>query len=132
MAMLWNSSLESPVDHSHGVEGDERIPTKRFRALKNSTVRAVFALLEAYLNGIAVDTLGDETVATLTDAQRRQLEEGDGARFVPFKQKLLEYPKIALRADQRPIDVDYLPLQRILNEQLREQIYFEIELDALS
>ena len=104
MAILWNSSLEltnkllpcNNVDH---------VKVKRFNALKRSTVKAAFNLIEAYLNGMGLDIMITQQVS---DKDHAKLSEWDKSKsrhkMLSLRDKLLQYPKIALQCDHPPLD----------------------------
>ena len=104
VAALWNSTLE--MSESLRTQRDPRPEfIKRTNALKRATAKSVFNLIEGYLNGIALDIslLWDTTPAT-----RIKLKEWDTERSRPrplsLRDKLLQYPKIALNAKHPPLD----------------------------
>jgi hypothetical protein len=93
-ALLWNDVVAAVVDDT-GVLGDDKIPGKRYRELKRSTIRAIFALIEGYLNGIAYDIALTTDIGTLSKAAREMLIERDDsgrARFKTLKEKIFAYP----------------------------------------
>lgn len=104
MAALWNNTLEvSESARTHGNEKAELI--KRKNALKRATAKAVFNLLEGYLNGIALDIyLSRDT----TPEEEMKLMEWDAERSRPrplsLRDKLLQYPKITLKKKHPPLD----------------------------
>lgn len=104
MAALWNNTLEvSESVRTHGSEEAELI--KRKNALKRATAKAVFNLLEGYLNGIALDiSLTRDT----TPDEEMKLREWDAKRSrqrpLSLRDKLLQYPKIALEKKHPPLD----------------------------
>jgi hypothetical protein len=106
LAMLWNDSVAAHTDGAGGVQGDARIPVKRFGALKRAAARALFALLEGYLNGIAVNIQWTMDLSSLTPAQREMILERDDQGRLKYKRlrdKALQYPKIAIGAQHPPI-----------------------------
>lgn len=152
-ALLWNDALDSVVDDS-AARGDDKIPGKRHRELKRSTIRAIFALLEGYLNGIAYDITLTTDVTALSKGAQEMLSERDAqgrAKFKTLREKLFGYPRLALSLEHSPLDernehVAYLlenerelrdafvhptPREEPGRAVLREFAYFEIELNAL-
>lgn len=151
VAMLWNDSYASRVEDT-GKTGDDRIPGKRHRELTRSTVRAAFALVEGYLNGIAHDVFITRDITSLSKNAQELLKERDEAglsRFKPLKAKLLGYPRLALNLEHAPIDEANCPEMAFILEKerqlrdavmhptpraepdrpiLREQSFYQIEL----
>jgi len=109
MAALWNNTLEvSELVRTNSGENAELI--KRKNALKRATAKAVFNLLEGYLNGIALDiSLTQDT----TPAEKTKLMEWDAQRSrsrpLSLRDKLLQYPKIALKKKHPPLDENNCP-----------------------
>lgn len=153
MALLWNDVVAHDEPISEAVLlGDARIPLKRAAILRRSAARAAFALLEGYLNGLALDILLTRT--GLTPAEREALEEtrGDEKRFAPVKlrDKILRYPRIAARKPHplfQETDCEALadvcrferqhrdslmhptPRVEVGREIAREEVYYDISLD---
>lgn len=153
LAMLWNECLANRTD-DRGLEFDQRIPGKKFRALKRSAVRAVFALLEGYLNGIAADILLTRASDSLSKKDFEMLRErgDDGrAKHQSLRNKLLQYPKLSIGAEHPPITGDEQDVALVLSRERewrdaamhpspqkrdgedvsREQTVFEIDLDDI-
>jgi hypothetical protein len=105
-ALLWNETTASEVhDRDRGALGDAKIPWKRHQELKRSVVRGVFALLEGYLNGIALDVELTTDLTTLSvGAMELILEHTDDgkARFKTLREKIFGYPRIALGPEHSP------------------------------
>jgi hypothetical protein len=110
VAMLWNEVAGIAVTSDH-VRDELKLPIKRFHVLTRSLVRAAFALLEGYMNGIAVDVL--MTRDDLTEPHRELLAESRGPHrtFAPVKlrDKILQYPKLALRREHPVVHEDSCP-----------------------
>jgi hypothetical protein len=106
-ALLWNDTAASEVpDRDLGAMGDSKIPWKRHEELKRSAVRGVFALLEGYLNGIALDVELTTDLTTLSvNARELILEHNDDgkARFKTLREKTFSYPRIALGLEHSPV-----------------------------
>lgn len=100
LAALWNDAWEKRDLRYPAVSKRE---LKHASALKRAAAKAAFGLLEAYLNGIAVDVLFTRT--DITDRDRAKLLERDGDRqfFLSLREKILQYPKIALRSVHPPL-----------------------------
>lgn len=148
--MLWNDVLSNEVDDRAAI-GDAKIHGKRFRVLKRSLVRATFALLEGYLNGLAIDILATRDHGGIGPGDLERLKEsgaGGHKKFQTLKSKLLHYPRIALdreaplfqegdfpamavvltkERELREAIVHPTPRLKEEREQQREQSYFEIE-----
>jgi hypothetical protein len=148
-ALLWNDVLDAEVEDAK-ARGDDKIAGKRYRELKRSTIRATFALIEGYLNGIAYDITLTTDVAGLSIGAREMLLERDPegrARFKNLMQKIFGYPRLALGLENSPIErlnehVAYIqdherelrdafvhptPRREPGQPVLREQTYYEFE-----
>ena len=104
-ALLWNDTATSEVQE-RATPGDGKLPTKRYRELQRSTIRAIFALIEGYLNGIAYDIELTTDLATLSAGAREMvLERTDDAktRFKTLREKIFAYPRIALGLEHSPV-----------------------------
>lgn len=104
-ALLWNDTAASET-HDRGAMGDAKIPWKRHQELKRSTVRAVFALIEGYLNGIALDIELTTDISTLSVGARELILERSDAgksRFKTLHEKIFGYPRIALGREHSPV-----------------------------
>lgn len=109
MAALWNNTLEvSKLVSADSNENAELIKLKN--ALKRATAKAVFNLLEGYLNGIALDI---SLTRDITPAETIKLTEWDAQHSRPrplsLRDKLLQYPKIALKKKHPPLDENNCP-----------------------
>lgn len=126
VAVLWNECVRS--ERPDGVAwGDDRIPKKRFRSLQRATARAVFALLEGYINGVAVDIQSVFDLAAIAPADRELLLEraADGRqRFKRFREKVLQYPKIAVLAQHPPINGENPDLALVLRREREWRDFF--------
>ena len=155
VALVWNDTLDTVGVDDSAARGDDKIPGKRHRELKRSAIRAIFALLEGYLNGIAYDVILTTDVNTFSNGAQEMLAERDTkgrARFKTLKQKLFGYPRVASGLEHSTVDeknehVAYLleherqlrdafvhPTPRPQPGQaiLREQIYYELDLNVVS
>lgn len=150
-ALLWNDMM----DAGEAIKRDDRkIADKRYRELKRSTIRALFALFEGYLNGIAYDVILTTDITTLSKGSQEMLTErtDDGrARFKTTKEKIFGYPKIALGLVHSSVDehnehVEYIlehekelrdafvhptPREESGQPVRREQTYYDFEFDAV-
>lgn len=152
-ALLWNDALAAATDDAV-ARGDDKIAGKRFRELKRSAIRAIFALLEGYMNGIACDVSLTVDIAALSKGARQMLLERDDdgrAQFKSFKEKVFGYPRLALGLRQSPVDERNVHLAHIFAQErllrdavvhptprndpdrlvLREQAFYEVELDVV-
>jgi len=108
MATLWNALLdaESFVNERHVVG------IKRRNALMRAVARAVFSLLEGMLNCIALDILIGRS-SSLSQDDRDKLEERDSrrekSRLLSLRDKLLQYPRIALGNPHPPLQESNCP-----------------------
>jgi len=77
----------------------DKQPFKQRLALTRATAKAAFNFVEGYLNGLATDVLIMEVVS---EQDRTKLSEWDDktrrVRFLSLREKLLQYPKIAVNA----------------------------------
>lgn len=111
MALLWDATLDASVEGKpHG--GSVRA-WKWVEALTRATVRSAFHLLEGYLNGMAFDIWITAKPNELSDDVKIKLTEWDSAlnRFRPLslRDKLLQYPKLAIRATHPPLQESNCP-----------------------
>ena len=103
MAAIWNAVADIPPDAEKPPLRDVQL-YKLAKALQRATIRCAFALIEGYLNGLAMDIYlsADPSAKTL-----EKLTEWDQAaskpRPLPLKEKITQYPKIAKGADTPPI-----------------------------
>ncbi len=152
MAVLWNMT----IGLYRTLKIDEQTQAhKRLNALLRATTKSAFSLIEGYLNSMSYDIQRTQTVS---HAQKTLLVEWDAAksrpRFLTLRDKILQYPKIALGSEQPPITENNCPeLAAILgleeglrhslihpnpqgdrrNEKVfREQIYLNIEIDEVA
>ena len=153
-ALLWNDTLTAEVNDA-GALKEDKIAGKRYRELKRSTIRALFALIEGYLNGIAYDIILTSDVSALSKGAREALLErsDDGrAKFKTLREKLFGYPRLALERKHSPVEeaddhVAYVlahehelrdafvhptPRRKPERPVLRERTYYEFELREVS
>lgn len=104
MAALWNNTLEVSESLRTACNNEPEL-IKRKNALKRATAKAVFNLIEGYLNGIALDIL---LIQDTTPVEKIKLKEWDVEHSRPrplsLRDKLLQYPKIALKTKHPPLD----------------------------
>lgn len=116
MAMLCNEASAKPPRFSpHDPTSRQQI--KRAAALQRSAVRAAFAFVEAYISGVAADIL--HLRPTLDTDIHDRLTEWSTKRQAPapvsFRDKLLQYPRIALGLQHPPLqESNCPPLARVL------------------
>lgn len=107
MTALYNDVLEAPEFETLPEAYDNPVSFKRKRALQRATIRAAFAVLEGYLNGLASDIMSDQQ-EKLSQAQWTQLMEWDAEakkhKTLSLRQKILQYPKIAIGVKHPPLD----------------------------
>ncbi len=151
-ALLWNDTASSEVrDRDRGATGDAKIPWKRHQELKRSTIRAVFALMESYMNGIAFDVELTTDLNALSVGARELVREqsDDGkARFKTFREKIFGYPRIALTVEHSPVQEENEHVKWVLEHErelrdaivhptprveqasvpVREQTYYDVDL----
>lgn len=113
MAMLFNISRE-PFEEANPID---KLKWKRRASLRRSAVKAIFNLLEGYINGIAWDVLLTRSVSA---KEETLLQEWDSSidRYKPLslRDKLLKYPRLAIQAEVPPIDEGRCPaMGEVLN-----------------
>jgi hypothetical protein len=101
MAALWNVAATA----TEAEEPETTVPdAKRAAALRRATAKAAFNLLEGYLNGLAVDI---QLLLAVSAKEKTLLQEWDEARNrhvrLSLRDKILEYVKLAARAQHPPI-----------------------------
>jgi hypothetical protein len=102
MATLWNAARSAT---EIADRPDSTFPQiKAATAFRRATAKAAFAVIEAYLNGIALDVL---RMRTVTSEVEEQLEEWsqrrDRPRYLALRDKILQYVKIACDVHEPPI-----------------------------
>ena len=157
MAALWNTALASSSKNrdSKSTPFDRKLAIKNTAALGRAAAKAAFNLLEGYLNGLALDILLTQSVS---DENRRILSEWDEERkrslSLSLRDKILQYPKIAIGRDHPPIQESSTPAMKLvlnLERQVRhalihptpwvsfrnpsedrEQIFFQLEIEDVA
>lgn len=114
LASLWNEAFRSEAIASK--KGSSKVQVKHSYALMRATAKAAFNLLEGYLNGLACDIT---LVKTVSDEDRSKLLEWDETngrvRFLSLRDKLLQYPKMAVEASHPPLNESSMPaMARVL------------------
>jgi hypothetical protein len=103
MAALWNDIADISPEFVDGPLRDI-YGYKRTKALLRATIRSAFALIEGYLNGLAMDIY---LTRKCSPKQLEQLTEADQESGRPkplsLKDKISQYPKIALSRRTPPI-----------------------------
>ena len=98
MALLFNQAHEL---HHFDENKISKIKIKQRRGINRACINAALGFVEAYINGVALNCLyDDQKKNSLTDKDLSLLMEvtADDARkqkFVSFREKILQYPKIA-------------------------------------
>ena len=151
MASLWNLTLDMADSMSYDADSS-KVRHKSGKALKRATAKAVFSLLEGYLNGLSADIL---TANQVSPAELSQLAEWDyeraKSRPLSLRHKLLTYPRIALGLKHPILDenncdeVEVLvtlekslrhalihPNLRAWNDECREDVYWNLSLDDVA
>lgn len=152
MAALWNTTLEIHGALSSVFRKEKK---KQLSALLRATAKAAFNLIEGYLNSLSLDI---QLTRTVTDLEKNLLTEWDSAkskpRFLTLRDKLLQYPKIAIQADHPPLTESncseigmIVELENRLRHSLihpspqesmkdpsifREQLYMNLEIDEVA
>ena len=103
MASLWNSLADLPPNIEDDPLSDINL-FKRTKALQRATIRSAFALIEGYLNGLAMDIYltGETTIKELEKLTESDQTHGR-PRQISLKDKISQYPKIALSLPNPPI-----------------------------
>jgi len=114
MASLWNLTLATAQPYE---QNNDKQPFKRTLALTRATAKAAFNFVEGYLNGLATDILVMEVVS---EQDKTKLSEWDDEarriRFLSLRDKLLQYPKIAVNASHPLLDEGNCPeIKLIIN-----------------
>lgn len=98
MAILWNRMVAIPDEDSSSKLAAGPRPKKVVSALRRAVIRAAFALLEGYLNGLASD-IAEVKGDNLTEDEIAKLTEWDRQRgrtaVLSLREKIAQYPKIA-------------------------------------
>ena len=101
------ANLLHDTDHS-----DTKVAIKRENAIVRSLIEACFRFMEAYLNGMAFDH-SVRHHADLSDKDRDMLTEWDSSRvrtrYISFRDKLIQYPRIISGASAPPLTEDNCP-----------------------
>jgi hypothetical protein len=96
MASLWNLTLATAEPYKPNT--DKQV-FKRTLALTRATAKAAFNFIEGYLNGMATDILEVDVVSESDKTKLQEWDEQrDRVRFLSLRDKLLQYPKIAVNA----------------------------------
>jgi len=103
LCVHWNDTYD--ISNNNDPLNDmDPITQKRYRAYLNSSIKAAFNLLEAYLNGLATDIL---LCNQPSKKERTVLKEWDDENskkcWLSLRDKMLQYPKIALGMDNPPL-----------------------------
>ena len=114
MAFLWNQAYEGSIQAAQ--LDSSKLQVKGSKAISRAAAKAAFNLLEGYLKGLACDIL---LMRSVTGDDRVNLEEWDTVRsrprFLSLRDKLLQYPKIALGAKHPPLQETSVPaMSRVL------------------
>jgi hypothetical protein len=103
MASLLNATVEV-WNFLNKCQEKSKPLFKRMNALSRSTVKAAYGLIEGYLKCLALDILLTQQVSP---EEKTKLTEWDEAKSRPalmkLRDKLLQYPKIALQLQHPPL-----------------------------
>jgi hypothetical protein len=117
VAALWNHTLSQVRLHEHS--DSDRAVFKFHSSLIRATIKAVFNFIEGYINGVGLDI--SLTMTHLLNAKDlAKVSEWDEAGEKIFMQslrdKLTQYPKIALGLQHPPLNENKcVELRKILN-----------------
>jgi hypothetical protein len=119
MAALWNAARGATETAAHP---DATFPqVKEATAFRRATAKAAFSVLEAYLNGIALDVLIMRTVTPeIEELLEEWSQERNRPRYLTLRDKILQYVKIACDIKNPPIQESNSPPMRILLEAERQ------------
>ncbi len=107
MAALWNATLELHEALNVNYQKEKK---KQLRAMTRATAKAAFNLLEGYLNSLALDILATQTPTPKQEVLLTEWNsETSKPKFLSFRDKLLQYPKIALGAEHPPLTESNCP-----------------------
>jgi hypothetical protein len=153
MAALWNEAFKAYSKYDQSTK--TKVLFKHAGASMRATAKAAFNLIEGYLNGLACDIL---LLKSVSPDEYALLEEWDSAqkrlKFLTLRDKILQYPKIAIGASHPPLQESSCPeidriirLERDLRQALihprpqvnstdptsfREATYFELKLPTVA
>ena len=115
MCMLNNLFLDNEASRT-------KIALKKRDTLARSLIDAAFRFLEGFLNGIAFDyyyanhhTIGDREKSILLEWDF----DKDRVRYVPFRDKLIKYPRIISGANRAPLTETNCPSIAFLVHEIR-------------
>jgi len=115
MAALWNAALQTSQAAAHPNSTYRQV--KEATAFRRATAKAAFSLLEAYLNGIALDVLMMRNVPPEIEEQLEEWSKARGRpRYLSLRDKILQYVKIACQAQDPPIQESNSPPMRVVLE----------------
>jgi len=107
VASLWNItlSLQQDILINHSKE-----KKKQLSSLARATTKALFNFIEGYLNSLALDI---SLTQSLDKKQEEMLSEWDSGKnkpkFLKLRDKLLQYPKIAIGVQHPPLTESNCP-----------------------
>lgn len=109
LAALFNLAK---LEHESLPQVPPKVQFKRYKALCRACVMSSVTFVEAYLNGVAFDHL-IQNGATLDEATRSMLADWDfnrkRPRYLPLKEKLLQYQRIILNKEHAPLQESNCP-----------------------
>lgn len=108
MAALWNLTWELERECKQNFNKELY---KRVTALSRASAKAAFNLVEGYLNGMASDILAASAVTAKHRLKLREWDEDlSRAKLLSLRDKILQYPKIAIGAQDPPLDEGNCPV----------------------
>ncbi len=114
MAALWNEAYDRHLDLEKSKSIDP-IKYKLCSALIRSTAKAAFSLLEGYLNGMAFDILLTQEVSEKDEIKLTEWDKKmNKKRFLTLRDKILQYPKIAVGSVHPVLDEGNFPEFKML------------------
>lgn len=118
MCFSYNSAVS--IEPEIGKRPVDKSKVKAHAFFRRCAVLAAFYFVEAYLNGIAFDFVfrhGQKVPQQELDFLREWDSNKSREKWVKFRDKLLQYPRIILRAQHPPLtETNCPPLQVIVNE----------------
>jgi hypothetical protein len=121
MCFSYNSALS--LEPELGKRPVDKSKVKAHAFFRRGAVLAAFYFVEAYLNGIAFDfsyRQGDKISQPELDLLREWDSKKSKEKWVKFRDKLLQYPKIILHAEHPPLTETNCPSLQIIVSEARE------------
>jgi hypothetical protein len=121
MCFSFNSAVA--LEPELGKRPIDKSKVKAHAFYQRGAVLAAFYFVEAYLNGIAFDFVfrhGQSATQQELDFLREWDSNKSREKWVKFRDKLLQYPKIIIRAQNPPLTETNCPSSQIIVSEARE------------